>query len=153
MFCREARTGIYFPFMKNASSRIPAVIARIALVMFVFGLLSQSAQACLLPTRAIVGAVVSASAGVPCDTAGTHADAHPKCASNHQVHADVCFAQASMLASHGPSSSSPAPVAVAVEPNPVSLVKPRRIIGSAVPPRLALRPPIPLSILHCSFQI
>jgi hypothetical protein len=121
--------------------------------MFVFGLFSQSAQACLRSAQAAAGFALSASVDAPCAVMGKHAGVRSRCASNHQVHADVCFAQASMLASHGPSSSSPAPVAVAIAPKPVSFVKPRRTVGSAAPPRLALPPPIPISILHCSFQI
>ena len=138
--------------MRHPLSRISAVIARIALLLFVFGLLSQAAQACLLSKQAVAGTGIATTEGSPCQVTGKHAVAHAKCALN-DVHADVCFAQASVTASHESFPSTPAPVAIAVAPKLVSLVKPLQTVVLAVPPHPTPRSRLPLSILHCSFQI
>lgn len=137
--------------MRTTLSRLPAVIARIVLLMFVFGLLSQSAQACLLSAPATTEAGVSMDA--PCQTMDKHAGAQAKCASAGNTHSDVCFAQVSMTASEQRVPSPAVPMAIAVAPQLVSLVEPRQTASLAPPPLVTDRPHIPLSILHCSFQI
>jgi hypothetical protein len=50
-------------------------------------------------------------------------------------------------------SSSPQPVSVVNASPSVSSVKLRQLVGLAAAPPPELRSSIPLSILHCSFQI
>lgn len=137
--------------MKNTSSRTLAVIARILLLMFVFGLLSQSVQACTLSKPH--DAMASMADRTPCHVTAMAADAHSKCATGNQIHADDCSVQAPVATSNERLPSSSAPVAMAAVAQLASLVTPHQIIGLAAAPPVNPRPHIPLSILHCSFQI
>lgn len=141
-----------FKIMRNAPSQILAVIARITLLMFMFGLLSQSAQACTLLKQRV--AVTSTMAGsIPCQATGKDAGANAKCAPGNQIRTDDCSVQTPVAVSNERSPASPVPVALAVAQQPTFPVKPLLNIGLAAPPAVNPRPPIPLSILHCSFQI
>lgn len=137
--------------MRNPSSRILTVVSRIMLLMFVFGLLSQTAQACTLAkTRVVMEAAADSN---PCQISGKNADAYSGCSQGNQLQADDCSMQAPVAVSSERFSPSPAPVAIAVSLLLVPPVKPLRTVGLDAPPPILPHRPVPLSILHCSFQI
>lgn len=122
---------------------------RIMLLMVVLGLLSQAAQACVPPKSHVVMASMSASE--PCQV--TDASAHTSCAPGDQAYADDCSVQTPVAVSSDRIPASPAPVATADAQPQAPPVKPFLTVVLAAPPPDSSRPRIPLSILHCSFQI
>jgi hypothetical protein len=137
--------------MKNEPSRILTVMTRIILLMVVFGLLSQAAQACVPPKSNV--AMASMSDSEPCQVTGEDTSAHTRCAPGDQAYADDCAAPTPAAVSSDRIPASPAPVATADAQPQAPPVRPFLTVVLAAPPPDSSRPRIPLSILHCSFQI
>lgn len=137
--------------MRNPSSRILTVISRIMLLMFVFGLLSQAAQACTLAKTRV--AMEAGADSNPCQISGKVADAYSRCSQGNQLHADACSIQSPAAVSSERFSPSPEPVALTVALLLVPPAKLLQTVGLDAPPPILPHRPVPLSILHCSFQI
>lgn len=137
--------------MRNEPSRILIALTRIMLLMVVLGLLSQAAQACVPPKSYV--AMASMSDGDPCQVTGEDTSAHTRCAPGDQAYADDCLVQMPAAVSSDRIPASPAPVAIADAQSQAPPVKPFLTVVLAAPPPDNSRPRIPLSILHCSFQI
>jgi hypothetical protein len=136
--------------MRNKPSPILIAITRIMLLMVVLGLLSQAAQACALP--ASHAAMASLSDSEPCQVNSEEPRANLSCAPGDRVYADECSAQTPVAVS-SERPTSPEPIATAnAKPQPPP-VKPFLTRVLAASPPDSSRPSIPLSILHCSFQI
>lgn len=135
--------------MRNTPSRTLTAITRIMLLMFAFGLLSQAVQACA-PAKPHI---VAAADNTPCQAGAKNADTHFRCAPSYQAQAEDCAMQVPVAVSSERFSPLPTPVAIAVSLMLVPPVKPLLIIGLDAPPPIHPLPPVPLSILHCSFQI
>lgn len=136
--------------MRNVSRNLLIGIAYIAVLMF--GLLAQSAQACVLPDN--VKTIQMATGPIPCESStDAYFASDSKCLFADQVSSDICIIQAWMPRTEAQYPSTPEPVVVGGRPEIAPVFQ---VISIASPASATIRHSrrnASLSILHCSFQI
>lgn len=136
--------------MSHTPSRRLMNMARIILMMFAFALLSPSVQACALAQSQIV--MPSMTADNPCSVSGENSKLNVPCTAGIQNHAEDCTVQSQKTVSTARISSVPVALQVALE-QPALAPKSNNSFITALSSPFPPTSPVPLSILHCSFQI
>ncbi len=140
--------------MRNISRNLLIGIGYIAVLVLVlvFGLLAQPAQACALPDN--VQALQTATGPLPCSTS---TDAYlvngSKCLLADQVSSDICITQAWMPRSEASYPLNPEPVVLARRPEVVPAAPASLTADPGLQNIRHSRRNSSLSILYCSFQI